>query len=304
VGSSTTQDFVFTGERVAGRYLIEKEIGRGGHGVVYRALDESTGERVALKVIAGELAQERQFVLRLWREAQALAALWGTSVVRVYEFDTDARGFVYMAMELLEGEPLDLYLQSLESFGHRMSVASVVECLSPMAHALAAARTQGIIHRQTKPGNIFLLDPAPMAGARLMDFGLAKTLDFEAITETGMIAGSPSYIAPEVWDSAAFDHRIDVYSLAAVVFRTLAGRPPFMAESTLDLYHLTTQAQRPSLAAFRREIPIEIDQWVERALAIDAQRRYADIATMWADFESIALSSETPSVRFYHHRHS
>jgi serine/threonine protein kinase len=303
VGSSARQDFVFKGDRIAGRYLLEKEIGRGGHGVVYRALDEQRGERIALKVIAGELAQERQFVLRLWREAQALAALWGTSVVRVYEFDTDARGFVYMAMELLEGEPLDLYLQSLEGFGHRMSVASVVECLAPMAHALGAAHAQGIIHRDVKPGNIFLLDPAPMAGARLMDFGLAKTMDFEAITESGMIAGSPSYIAPEVWDSAPFDHRIDVYSLAAVVFRTLSGRPPFVAESTLDLYHLTTNSPRPSLAAYRPEMPIEIDTWIERALAIDAGHRYPDVASMWADFESIALTSETPSVRFYRHRH-
>jgi serine/threonine protein kinase len=302
VGESTQQDFVFAGERVAGRYLLISEIGRGGHGVVFRAHDEQTGEAVALKVLAGELAQERQYVLRLWREAQSLATLMGTSVVRVYEFDTDPRGFVYMAMELLDGDPLDVYLQELESFGHRMSVVSVVEAIGPVAHALEAAHAQGIIHRDVKPANIFLLAPPPANGTRLMDFGLAKTPDLEAITESGMIAGSPSYIAPELWNSAPFDHRIDVYSLAAVIFRTLSGRPPFMAEATLDLYHLATEAPRPSLSAYRPEMPREIDAWVERALAIDAHRRFGDVATMWAHFEDIALQSSAPSVRFYRQR--
>ena len=134
-----------------------------------------------------------------------------------------------------------------------------------------------------------------------MDFGLAKTHDFEEITESGMIAGSPSYIAPEVWDSAPFDHRIDVYSLAAVVFRTLAGRPPFMADSTLDLYHLATTAPRPSLSAVRNEMPAAIDDWVARALAVQAVDRYPDVASMWSDFAELALQSETPSVRWYHH---
>ncbi len=303
MGESTQQDFVYAGERVAGRYLLLGEIGRGGHGVVYRAFDEQNGEQVALKVLAGELAQERQYVLRLWREAQSLATLMGHSVVRVFEFDTDPRGFVYMAMELLDGDPLDLYLQELESFGHRMSVVSVVEAVAPVAHALEAAHAQGIIHRDVKPANIFLLAPPPASGTRLMDFGLAKTPDLEAITESGMIAGSPSYIAPELWNSSPFDHRIDVYSLAAVIFRTLSGRPPFMAEETLDLYHLATEAPRPSLSAFRPEMPREIDGWVERALAIEADRRFGDVATMWAHFEDIALQSSAPSVRFYRQRH-
>ena len=201
---------VYIGDRVANRYLLQEELGRGGHGTVFRALDEEENTPVAVKVLNTEYASEDQYVLRLWREAQSLAALWGTSVVQVHEFDTDPRGFVYMVMELLEGEPLDDHLYEIEGFGDRMSPASVIEVLEPVAHALGMAHSKGIIHRDIKPPNIFLVDPTVGGGTRLMDFGLAKTPDFEEITDAGMIAGSPSYISPEIWHGEQFDHRVDV----------------------------------------------------------------------------------------------
>ena len=288
---------IYPGDRVAGRYLLESEIGRGGHGTVFRALDTELGTPVAVKVLNGEVADQDQYVLRLWREAQSLAALWGTSVVQVHEFDTDPRGFVYMVMELLEGEPLDTHLYELESFGDRMSPALVIEILEPVAHALGTAHAKGIIHRDVKPPNIFLIDPGAGGGTRLMDFGLAKTPDFEEITDAGMIAGSPSYISPEIWRSHPFDHRADLYSFAAVVFRTLAGQPPFVASSTLQLYELATTAPRPRLTAFRPELAPSLDDWVARALAIDMRSRYGDMQTLWSDFVDALTQSETPSLR-------
>ena len=128
---------IYRGDRIAGRYLLQEELGRGGHGVVFRALDEETQTPVAVKVLNDEYANEDQYVLRRWREAQSLAALWGTSVVQVHEFDTDARGFVYMVMELLEGDALDEHLYQREGFGDRMNPLDVIEALGPVAHALA-----------------------------------------------------------------------------------------------------------------------------------------------------------------------
>ncbi len=130
-----------------------------------------------------------------------------------------------------------------------------------------------------------------------MDFGRAKTPDFEEITDAGMIAGSPSYIAPEIWRSHPFDHRADLYSFAAVVFRTLAGQPPFTAGSTLQLYELATTAPRPRLTAFRPELSPAVDEWVNRALAIDMRDRYGHMQEMWADFVEALTQSETPSLR-------
>ena len=290
---------LYPGDRVQDRYLLQNELGRGGHGVVFRAVDESTNTPVAVKVLNGDTADQDQYVLRLWREAQSLAALWGTSVVQVHEFDTDPRGFVYMVMELLEGEPLDEHLYELESFGDLMSPARVIEVLEPVAHALGVAHQKGIIHRDIKPPNLFLVDPLLGGGTRLMDFGLAKTPDFEEITDVGMIAGSPSYIAPEIWKSQPFDHRIDSYSFAAVAFRMLAGRPPFTAQSTLQLYELATTAARPRLTDFRPELAAAVDGWVDQALAIDVRNRYPDMRTTWDQFLAALTQSDTPSLRMF-----
>jgi serine/threonine-protein kinase len=132
-----------------------------------------------------------------------------------------------------------------------------------------------------------------------MDFGLAKTPDFEEITDVGMIAGSPSYIAPEIWNSAAFDHRADIYSFAAVVFRMLAGQPPYVAQSTLQLYEMATQAPRPKLTDYRRELAPAVDTWVQHALAIDAARRYGSMQHLWNEFLDALTQSDTPSLRAY-----
>jgi eukaryotic-like serine/threonine-protein kinase len=280
---------------IDGRYLLEREIGRGGHGVVYAATDRQTGTGVALKLLRQNIAEDPQFAVRLKREADSLRALWDESVVRVHAFGNDAEGSVFMVMELLEGETLDDHLYDLEDFGDRMSAFEVLRCLDPVARALHTAHTKGIIHRDVKPANIFRVTPEAGGGVRLMDFGLVKIQGGEQLTQAGMIAGSPSYIAPEVWRCDAFDHRIDVYSLAAVTFRCLAGRAPFAAPNPLELYMKAIKDERPRLTDFRADLPPAIDAWVAHALAIDMDHRYAYVSTMWNDLLRIIMSGTTPS---------
>lgn len=280
------------GETLDGRYQLGEELGRGGQGVVYRALDTQDGVNVAVKVLRKQIKDDPTWAVRLWREAQALQALWGTSVVRVHGYGTDEEGTVYMAMELLEGENFDQHLRDLELFDSKLSSFSLLTFLDPIARALHTAHGLGIIHRDIKPANIFLVEGG---GVRLMDFGLAKILGAETLTATGMIAGSPSYVAPEMWQTVPFDHRVDVYSFGAVVFRALAGKPPFTGASIAHLFRSATGDPRPKLSPLRSDLPAEIDGWVERALALEPDQRYPYISTMWNDLIRIMMNGSGPS---------
>jgi serine/threonine protein kinase len=250
---------------------------------------------VALKVLKQNISEDPQYAVRLWREAQALRALWGESVVRVHRFGNDAEGFVFMVMEWLEGETLDDYLIDLESFDCRMSSYEVLVTLDPVARALEAAHQKGIIHRDLKPANIFRVLPERGGGVRLMDFGLAKMQSQEALTQVGMIAGSPSYIAPEAWRSEQLDHRIDVYSLGAVVFRCLAGHTPFAAPNHLELFMKVMREPPPSLHTIRPDLSPEIDAWVARTLAKKRDERYYYVSQMWMDLIRVVRNGSGPS---------
>ncbi|HVY48142.1 MAG TPA: serine/threonine-protein kinase, partial [Minicystis sp.] len=288
------QDEAKEGATLDGRYALGRELGRGGHGVVFAATDTQTGEAVAVKVLKQNIAEDPQYAVRLWREAQSLRALWGSSVVRVHRFGHAEGGDVYMVMELLEGDTLDHHLVDIEGFGDKMSAFDVLTCLDPVARALHTAHSKGIIHRDVKPANIFLVAPESGGGVRLMDFGLAKIAGAEALTQVGMIAGSPAYIAPEVWRAAQFDHRIDVYSLGAVVFRCLAGKTPFSAPTHLELFMKVTTAERPRLSEHRPELGPEIDAWVKQALAIKPEDRFPYVSTMWNELLKVVMSGTSP----------
>ncbi len=284
------------GDLIDGRYELTEEIGRGGHGLVFKAFDKVARHDIALKILNQAVTEDPQYTERLKREAQSLAALWGTSVVRVYGFGTDeTNGFVYMAMELLEGETLSQHLTELEVFGDRMSAFAVLEALDPVARALHIGHSKGIIHRDVKPSNIILLYPDVGGGTRLMDFGLAKIHGSMQLTQAGMVAGSPSYISPEMWRAKPFDHRIDVYSFAAVVYRALAGKPPFAGGSMVDILMAATMGERPQLSPYRPELPVEIDEWAKKALAIEADDRYPYVSSMWNEFIRLVMRCEGPS---------
>jgi len=258
------------------------EIGQGAHGQVFSAIDTTDNRRVAVKVLNPMLEGDNQFIQRLWREARSMAALWGTSVVEVYAFGQDQEdGSVFMVMELLQGETLSDRLNDLELFDCRMNAYDVLVATQPIAAALNTAHKMGIIHRDIKPSNIFLVDPDIGGGSRLMDFGLAKVDDQLALTRVGVVAGSPNYMAPEMLRTEPFDHRIDVYSLAAVIFRALAGQPLFPGDNPTHVLLRVLRDPRPRLTTFRPDLPPQVDDWVQEALSLDPSYRYLDTPRLW-----------------------
>jgi len=274
------------------RYELQEIIGRGGHGVVYRAFDRVLGTDVAIKFLHDSIAVDPQYNIRMLREAQVMAALTGTSAIRVYGLNTTPDGALFLVMELLAGRDLDTYLADLEDGGRRLSVYRLFELLDPIVDTLEAAHVRGIVHRDLKPGNIFVLDSG---GARLLDFGLAKVMAAAPLTNSGMVAGSPSYIAPEVWkgNPRVLDHRIDVYSLGAIVFRALSGAVPFGGSDMLEKLALVTTAERPSLHQLRPDLSPEIDAWVAEVLAIDPDLRFYQVRGMWNALRGILGISRT-----------
>jgi serine/threonine-protein kinase len=271
------------GQLVGERWRLESLIGRGGHSMIYRARDVRGGPDVAVKVLLENVAGDPEYTVRMVREQRAMAALEGSAAVRVFGLTATPDGALCLVMELLAGKDLDDVLAAIEARGERMSVDQLVRVISPIVDTLERAHSADIVHRDLKPGNIFVIDEARGGGVRLLDFGLAKINRSQPLTREGVIIGSPSYIAPEVWtgDVRVLDHRVDVYSLGAIVFRALAGRVPFDAPTIRGKLELTTSAERPSLHALRPDLARDIDEWVRQVLAIDPEQRFHRVRGMW-----------------------
>ncbi len=279
-----------SGDVIDGRYEILSVIGQGAHGVVYQAKDQLLGSQVAVKCLHGDVASEPGFKTRMAREARAMGALSGTAAAQVLAFGKTDDGGMFIAMELVQGRDFEIYLRDLERHGSRLGVPKLVELLGPIVDTLEAAHAINIIHRDLKPGNIMVLDGPGRGPVRLLAFGLAKDLKADPLTADGMIAGSPGYMAPEVWRGKPdlLDHRVDVYSFGAIVFRALAGSPPFDATQPLDKILIAVlRAPRPSLCARREDLPPAIDAWVEQALAIKPDDRFQTPRALWSAFLSV-----------------
>lgn len=275
------------------RYEIQGLIGKGGHGKVYRALDRDLAQPVAIKVLYGEVAAEREFRERMQREARAMGALAGTSAVQVMAFNKTEWGALYIVMEYLEGRDLGDYLAEVEKSGRPLPLHEIYEILEPIAHTLQAAHERGIIHRDVKAANVFVLESRGRGRSRLLDFGLAKDISLDPLTKTGMVAGSPAYIAPEAWRGKPkpIDHRVDVYGFGVLLYRVLARQLPFNPKQTIDgLLIDVTRSERPSLYALRQDLHPTIDDWVKRALAIDREQRFHSVEALWSFFDIVLRS--------------
>lgn len=280
--SVTARTSQILGQILGGRYEITKVIGHGGQSTVYRALDRIDGDEVAIKLVHGA-AGDPDATERIFREAQSMSQLLGTSAVRILHQVRTNEGALGLVMELLEGQDLDVFLTDLEQKSERPSLPWIEKTFAPIVSTLATAHDRGFVHRDLKAENIFLVNEDRGGGVRLLDFGFVKLLRSPKITGSEVLAGSPAYIPPEVWLTGAVvaDIPSDVYSLSVILFRALTGVLPFEGETILALMHAVTSAPRPRVHVLRPDLSPDIDAWVEQALSIRPEDRFSSVNGAW-----------------------
>ncbi|HJK97480.1 MAG TPA: serine/threonine-protein kinase, partial [Polyangiaceae bacterium LLY-WYZ-14_1] len=259
--------YAVVGTVLDGRFRVEGVLGSGGMATVFRARDlRRGGETVALKLLRPEFSGEPEAVERLRREAAVLERLRHPAIVGFEAQGLLPDGRLYLAMELLEGETLGDRLRR----SRRLDVGELVPVLDGVAGALTAAHEAGVIHRDLKPDNIFLLDalPGDARGVKLLDFGISKVYGSASLTRTGQIVGTPRYMAPEqLLGEADLDRRVDVYALGVILYECLTGVPPYVGQVPADLVVAVLDGRAAPLTAVRPELPAEVGAVVMRALS-------------------------------------
>jgi eukaryotic-like serine/threonine-protein kinase len=268
------------GDLLAGKYRVEKVLGFGGMGVVVSAFRGDLEQRVAVKFLSQAAAERPDAAERFRREARAAAKIRSEHVARVLDVGTLDTGLPYMVMEFLEGNDIADELRQ-----HRwLPIVEAVEFILQATEALAEAHAAGVVHRDLKPGNLFLARRADGSRrVKVLDFGISKALSGTSVeelslTKTAALIGSPLYMAPEQMRSAKdVDTRADIWSLGAMLYEMLTGQPPYTGESVPQLCAALLHDDPIPLRQHRPEIPEGLEQAVLRCLMKDRNHRFPTV---------------------------
>jgi serine/threonine-protein kinase len=287
--STGTQVDLPRGRVIAGRFRVERVLGRGGTSTVYAATHTFTHRAVALKLLTQRHAEHPETAARFLREARAATALVHRNAVEVLDMGIDESGAVYLAMEMLEGDTLYEVLQR----EHHMDPARLTELVLPVIDALAAAHRLGIVHRDLKPENIQLArEPDGSLRPVLLDFGIAKMLDAKRTTEVGMILGTPYYMSPEQIEGRSVSPTSDVWSMGVVIYECLTGVLPFDQAGLPALFMAITKNEHRAVRDVMPEISPGWDwtAWdgiIERALSHDPDSRFQNAGELAAAIRGV-----------------
>jgi len=272
------------GQVVAGRYQVLSKLGEGGMGIVYLAEHITIEKKVALKVLLHEYARKSDLKDRFLQEAKAAAKIGHENIVDITDFGDTPDGSVFFAMEYLEGQDLSQVVRK----GGPVQWSRAKPILLQIGRALGAAHSKGIVHRDMKPENIYLIQREGRDDfVKLLDFGIAKMSveDGEKrLTRTGMIFGTPEYMSPEQAQGNKPDHRVDIYAVGVIMYELLTGNVPFKADTFMGILtkHIFENPVPPSQAAPEAQIPHEVEQIILKAMAKDRAERFQSMTELSA----------------------
>ncbi|HEX5100686.1 MAG TPA: serine/threonine-protein kinase [Polyangiaceae bacterium] len=275
---------VSEGDLLAGKYRVERILGEGGMGYVVAAIHEQLEQRVAVKLLVPELAEDPDAVERFLREARASVRIQSEHVARVIDVGELADGAPYLVMEFLSGRDLAQELEARETFEIGVAIDYVLQA----CEALAEAHALGVIHRDLKPANLFLThrpDGSPLV--KVLDFGISKALKSQSgsggaspsLTAAQSFLGSPAYMSPEqARRPKTVDTRTDIWALGVVLYEFLGGETPFVGDVPLEVLTAAAADPMPSLREMRKDVPAELEAVIRRCLEKKADDRYQTVA--------------------------
>jgi serine/threonine-protein kinase len=277
--------------RVVGKYRLLAQLGEGGMGTVYRAEHVVLGSPAAVKILLPQLTQDPVVVDRFFQEARAASAIRHAGIVEVFDFGRLPTGQAYIAMELLRGEELSSFLARRSPLDVSLAVQIAIQMLA----ALNATHLVGVIHRDLKPDNIFLVPDPGAPGAirvKILDFGIAKLTGRSLAAHPGrprtknMILGTPAYMAPEQCRGGTeVDARADLYAVGCLLFELLTSRPPFVAGGDGEVMAMHIYEPPPRLSNLAPHLPVELDALLAKLLTKDPADRIPSAAYALATLE-------------------
>jgi len=289
------------GTTLSGRYRVIRKIGEGGMGIVYEAEHVLIEKRVGLKVLREDFSSRSDVVERFRQEAKSASRIGHEHIIDISDFGITQAGANFFVMELLHGRDLAEELEKIGPLSARRTVDIALQC----AEALGAAHKKGIVHRDMKPENIFLIERKNGEDfVKIVDFGIAKMSDVEApgqpgrkLTKTGMIFGTPEYMSPEQAAGKPLDHRVDIYALGIIMYELLTGRVPFQGDTFMGILtqHMFEQVPPIKVANPRSNAPSEVERIVFRAVSKDANERQQTMEELAAELSG-ALTRTPNSV--------